>query len=138
MLFPNYTLAPLAQGILHDSIISGEVFATNLFTNQQALNINLDRLARCGASVDWNMNRVFTPDLLKEFYCDLKNGIWEQFCDKVYFGGEKGCLLKESLLRLPENPYYRHFFRLDDWHNYQRTMCQNQDSAKRNATRKIN
>ncbi len=47
---------------------------------------------------------------------DEINGLWEQFCRQIYFAdSEKGEQMSESLLNLPKNPAYRHYFTISDY-----------------------
>ena len=47
---------------------------------------------------------------------DLKNGLWEEFCKQIYFADDiKGKAMHESLLSLPNNPAYAHYFNIRDY-----------------------
>lgn len=109
-LFPADNLSVLAQDILHSDEVSGETFARNLYTNQDDFNTNLNRLANKNIKVNWHTKRVFTADLLKQYYQDVKNGMWENFRQSISFFDEQEDKFKESLLNLPSNPHYSQYF----------------------------
>lgn len=135
-LFPEDTISPIAQKILQSNEIPGQVFARNLYCNQEDMRTNLERLERSGMTVRWDKISVFTPDTLKPFYEDLKNGLWENFCNRIYFGGSEGARLRESMLRIPANPHYRHFFDLREWSRFQHLLNDEVKRADLNRIRK--
>lgn len=76
----------------------------------------MDSIEREGLHVNWNKRQYFTPEMLHPLYQDIKNGLWEQFCNKIYFADEnKGRQLHEDLLMLPQNPHYAYYFKEDEY-----------------------
>lgn len=48
----------------------------------------------------------FSKDELNTYYMDIKNGFWEDFCDKIYIPGDKTGKMKEDLIHIPDNSRY--------------------------------
>ena len=92
----------------------------NLYTNQDDFDTNLKRLSNHNISVNWHKQLMFTEDMLQSYYKDIKNGLWEHFCNQISFVDENEEVLKESLLTLPNNIYYRQFF---DEGEFQKLRC---------------
>lgn len=119
-LFPKDTISDKAKEILTGNEVSGKTFAENLYTTQEDLEQNLHELSDIGMKVNWHKRRHFTPEMLHDVEIDLKNGLWEKFCDQICFVDEKkGEGMKESLLNLPKNPCYKMYF---DMHEYNRLI----------------
>ena len=58
----------------------------------------------------------FTGEMLQDLGQDLKNGLWEEFCKQIYIPDEnKGKEMHESLLNLPKNPAYSHYFNINEY-----------------------
>lgn len=115
-LFPNDGICEKAKEILQGNEISGLTFALNLYSNQEYLSTNWEELESMGIRVNWHKQLYFTDDMLQVLENDLKNGLWEQFCNQIYFADkEKGKMMHESLLRLPNNPAYAHYFKKDEY-----------------------
>lgn len=132
-LFPEDSLSGIAQDILTSNEVSGETFALNLYSNSEDYSTNLKRLEKLNMKVNWHKRMIFTPDLLKPFYDDIRNGYWEQFCKTIYFGGKNDSELREQMLQLPKDEHYRQFFELEEW---ERLQAYNYDlirRSKRNA-----
>lgn len=119
-LFPNDDIQPYAQEILKSKEITGFAFTENLYTNQDDFDTNLKRLSDHHISVNWHKQLMFTEDMLQSYYKDIKNGLWEHFCNQISFVDENEEVLKESLLTLPNNLYYRQFF---DEGEFQKLRC---------------
>ncbi len=116
-LFPNDSIAEYAKEILNKKTICGSVFARNLFSNQDNFERNYQAVANQGYSIDWNAEPYFNDSMIDEVYKDIKNGLWEDFCSHIYItDGEKGKLMHESLLQLPQNPAYKHYFNKDKYY----------------------
>lgn len=109
-LFPNDDLAPLSNEIRHAHSVTGEAFCDNLYFNQDDMQTNLQILKDCGITVDWHKKREFSIDMLKQYYENIKNGWWEYFCKNIAFEDKHDDELMESLIRIPQNPYYSQFF----------------------------
>lgn len=115
-LFPDDSIARHAKAIIDSSEVSGCVFADNLFTNQDDFQENLEAIQREGISVDWHRRPRFTQVMLNELEQDLKNGLWEHFCNQICFvDPDMGLQMRESLLRLPQNPAYSYYFKKEEY-----------------------
>lgn len=111
-LFPDDTIAGYAKHILESNEVTGETFSRNLYSNQDDLEKNLEALSHQKVTVNWHRMQYFNGEMLHDFYQDLKNGLWEQFCKQIYFAdSKKGRQMSESLLNLPQNPAYAHYFK---------------------------
>ena len=136
-LFPEDGIDRLAEEILNGNEISGETFTKNLYSNQDDLQENLNALEDKGIVINWHKKPHFDSEALHQIYQDIKNGLWEQFCNQVYFAdANEGAIMHDSLLNLPKNPSYQHFFREDE---YRRFTAYEQDlhsRAKRNALKR--
>lgn len=116
-LFPADGISKYANEILHSKEISGDIFTENLYSNADNFEENMQSLHNQGYTVDWNRRSVFTEDMLNELAVDLQNGLWEQFCNQIYFNDLNiGDDLHESLLNLPKNPSYSYFFNMEEYH----------------------
>lgn len=110
-LFPKDSISKYAKEILEGSEVTGETFALNLYSNQEDMAENMEVLRRHGIKVNWHKVMHFTQEMLEEVNLDLKNGLWENFCNQIYFADtKKGRMMHESLLNLPKNPAYKHYF----------------------------
>lgn len=110
-LFPKDELAQHAQHINNCNEVSFLSFADNLYANpQDNIQANLDRCQRKGITVNPNLKYCFTPEMLQDYFADIKNGIWERYCAPIHFPCSNGAKLKEELLALPKNDYYRQYF----------------------------
>ena len=116
LLFPKDSISKYAQEILSGSEISGETFAQNLYSNQDDFQENLSVLAKHNINVNWHKRMHFTDEMLQDVQNDLKDNLWEKFCEQIYFAdGKKGKQMHDSLLNLPHNPAYKHFFDMDEY-----------------------
>lgn len=110
-LFPKDELAPFAKQIRDGKHISWEAVARNSYWNShEDPNRNMRICEEYGFEIDSSLRYVFMPDDLHSFYIDIRNGLWEQFCNQIYFEGEKSAYFKEQMLRLPVSSGYSHFF----------------------------
>ena len=110
LLFPKDDLSALSNEIRHSNSVTGISFCNNLYHNQDEIQVSLDRLKDMGIKIDWHEKKFFTEDMLKQYYENIKNGWWEEFCNQIAFEDENEKELMESLLALPKNPHYRQFF----------------------------
>ena len=67
-------------------------------------------LLRRGYTID-KLKPHFSPALLAEYYQNIKNGWWEDFCSDIYFSGADGVLYKNALSSLPCDTRYEHAFK---------------------------
>lgn len=111
VLFPKDELAQYAQQINNSNEVSFVSFADNLYANpQDTMQGNLERCERKGITVNPNLKYCFTPDMLEEYFADVKNGIWERYCSPIHFPCAEGTKLKDELLALPKDEHYRQYF----------------------------
>lgn len=134
-LFPKDDIQPYAQEILNSNEITGITFANNLYTNQDNLDNNIARLRKRGVNVNWGEQWCFTQDMLHSYYQDIKNGLWEDFCKQIAFVDENEQQLKESLLNIPQSPYYRQFFDEREYERLQYITLGKIARAKRNINK---
>jgi hypothetical protein len=91
--------------------VSLQAVLNNQKRNQNETIMSLIRkLYNEGIIVD-NYIPQFTSAQLKEYYDDIKNGWWEEFCKDIYFYGTDGALYKEELLNLPNRSEYKWAFK---------------------------
>ncbi len=109
-LFPKDELEPLARNILKDKDISLVALSDNLLNNKQSLEEMLKMLNDEGYRIDAKRKIVFSQNDLDGYYRDIRNGLWESFCNKIHFAGANGNKLKEGLLRLPKDNSYIQYF----------------------------
>lgn len=53
----------------------------------------------------------FTDEELSQYYQDIKNGFWADWCKDIYFPGDKDGKLKEALLQVENNDNYKWAFK---------------------------
>ena len=63
-----------------------------------------------GYSYNSHLHPTFDPDELGSYYKDMRNGLWEKFCNDIYFYGPENDLYRELLLQAENNPKYRKYF----------------------------
>lgn len=131
-LFPIDDVQPYAQEILKSQEITGTVFANNLYTNQDDYVLNLQRLTNKGIRVNWHKRWMFTKDMLHSYYQDIKNGLWEKFCNQISFVDEHEKELKESLLNIPKDSHYRQYFLENEFDKLQYVPLHDKDRAEKN------
>jgi len=116
LLFPDDSIALYAKHILESKEVSGCVFAENIYSNKDDFNSNMEALEREGLHVNWHQKTQFTQEMLDDLDHDLKNGLWEEFCKQIRFvDSENEERLSKSLLSLPKNPSYAHFFKKSEY-----------------------
>ena len=137
LLFPKDSISNYAQEILSGNEISGETFAQNLYSNHDDLQENLSVLEKHNINVNWHKRMRFTNEMLQEVQMDLRDNLWEKFCNQIYFAdGKKGKQMHDSLLNLPNNPAYKHYFNVNE---YERITAYDADlhrRARRNSWKK--
>lgn len=110
-LFPKDELTDIAKIIRDSNKVTLMSFSDNLFSNPgDTLEGNMKACAENGITIDSTLDYHFTPEILQSFWLDIKNGRWEDFCKPIQFYGKNGNELKEELLSLPSNPYYKQYF----------------------------
>ena len=129
-LFPEDNIQPFAKYILDSDEITGATFATNLYRNQDDINKNLEKLEKKNVKVNWNKQLFFSSEMLHSYFQDIKNGWWEAFCKQISFCNENEEKLKDSLLRIPQSPYYRQFFDEKEYSKLQYIALDNKKRAE--------
>lgn len=131
-LFPTDDLSSYSNEIRHSNSVTGQAFCNNLYTNQDDMRVNMRRLKELGVKVDWHNRRVFTIDTLNQYYENIRNGWWEEFCNKIAFVDTDEKVLMESLLSLPQNPYYSQYFNPKELDRLHYISIQERDKAIEN------
>lgn len=75
-----------------------------------SIKSKLDRMFQVSVR---NYQPAFTPEEIDEYYSQVRNGLWEQFIERIYFPGDKDGALKEAFLRIPSHDEYRWAFEPD-------------------------
>lgn len=137
-LFPKDSICMYAKEILEGDDVSGLTFAQNMYSNQDNLDENLFELKQENIHVNWHKRMYFTQNMLHDFDQDLKNGMWEQFCNQIYFGDSQvGKKMHESLLNLPKNPAYQAYFNINEYPRLTYYWNSMDVRAKRNEVNKM-
>ncbi len=131
-LFPTDDLSSYSNKIRHSNSVTGQAFCNNLYTNQDDMRVNMRRLKELGVKVDWHNRRVFTIDTLNQYYENIRNGWWEEFCNKIAFVDTDEKVLMESLLSLPKDPYYSQYFNPKELDRLHYISIQERDKAIEN------
>lgn len=138
-LFPEDRIAQYAKQIIHGNEISGNVFAQNLYSNQEDFQINMNVLEENNINVNWGKRMSFTPNMLHDLSNDLKNGLWEDFCNQIDFGEPSiDHQLHDTLLSLPQNPLYSHYFKPKYYERLHAYDCNLHSRAIKNSKCKLN
>ncbi len=91
--------------------VSIETVKYNHFLNRnETISSLINKLEKEGISVDKSYTPCFTPELLKEYYTDIKNGWWDYFCEDIYFYGSDGDLYKDELRNIQYRNEYKWAF----------------------------
>lgn len=92
---------------MDNKIVSAEAVKVNVSRNPgETFDSICKKLAEKGVIVDNSYSPRFSQDLLDEYYQDIKNGWWEEFCHDIYFYGADGILYKDALLHLLKDNCY--------------------------------
>lgn len=134
-LFPKDDIQPYAQEILNSQEVTSTAFVNNLYTNQENSEVNLAKLNKKDINVNWGKRWCFTPDMLRSYYQNIKNGLWEEFCNQIAFVDKNELQLKESLLKIPKSPYYRQFFDEREFEKLQYLLLDEKTRAEGNRKR---
>lgn len=136
-LFPKDNLCEIAKNIHESHEVSLLSFAENLYANpSDSLQKNLKRCKDKGIFVNPQLRYSYSSDLLATYYQDLKNGLWEQFCEPIYFHHTQGKKLKEELLNLPNNPNYQMYFN-KNYHNQLYYHMMEQENAHKKGLQNL-
>lgn len=136
-LFPSDSISKYAEELLSSNEISGKTFMQNIYTNQENFEENLAELSSQGVCINWHKQHHFSNELLKLLDEELKNGLWEQFCNQICFADiRKGEAMLESLLQLPKNPAYAHYFKMSEYNRITNFDTAQHERALRNASKK--
>lgn len=49
---------------------------------------------------------TFSPEELHQYYEDIKNGFWEEWCSRIYFNGDVNGAYKNALISIVKDPQY--------------------------------
>lgn len=117
LLFSPDELSPISDNILKTREVSLSAFAYNIFINpQDDEDTNRKICLNSGYTINSHLRYVFTENLLDVYYDKIRNGWWEDFCNRIYWGdSKKASRLKEQMLNLPKNQYYWQFFHKEEY-----------------------
>jgi len=106
---------------MEKGIVSDATVRLNVSRNSgEAYDSIRRKLAERGIQVNATYTPCFCQDLLADYYADIKNGWWEEFCHDVYFSGADGFIYKDALLRLSSDERYKWAFNNPSINNYVR------------------
>lgn len=117
LLFTADELSPISDLILDSKEISLSAFAYNLYINPQDNEaINREMCLNQGYTVNPRLRYVFTEKNLEMYFDKIRNGWWEDFCNRIYWGNSKRAVsLKQQMIELPRNMYYRQYFHKESY-----------------------
>ena len=109
-LFPSDILERHWRNRPNPMVVSKEALALNHQKNKQTPIFLLKKQAMDFGFQIKKYMPSFTPAELDEYYQDIKNGFWEEFCNKIYFAGKNGEKLKTAFLNIPNREEYKWAF----------------------------
>lgn len=116
-LFPEDILTKHWSKYHQEKVVSNRAFELNvIFNPHKTRNILLDELSQNSITLQDYIPR-FTEEEMHEYYMDIKNGWWEDFCKDIYFQGKNGSLLKQEFLNLRNNDNYSWAFEEESQYN---------------------
>lgn len=89
------------------NIVSDRTVMLNMIMNgnKESKSQVMKELSANGLSIRKYLVR-FTPDELHKYYEDIRNGFWEEWCNRIYFSGDKNDKFKNALLNVVKDPKY--------------------------------
>ena len=117
LLFTVDELSPISDLILDSKEISLSAFAYNLFVNPQDNEATNRKMCKNqGYTIKPHLRYVFTEKILEMYFDKIRNGWWEDFCNRIYWGDSKKAIsLKQQMIELPRNMYYWQYFHKEDY-----------------------
>lgn len=105
-LFPEDILTKHWSKYHQEKVVSNKSFELNvMFNPNKTRGILLDELSQNGITLQ-NYIPEFTKEELHEYYMDIKNGWWEEFCKNIYFQGKNGNQLKLEFVNIRNHDDY--------------------------------
>lgn len=109
-LFPSDILERHWKNRPYPMVVSKEALARNHQLNSKTPIFLLKKQAMENGYQIKKYIPTFTSEELDEYYQDIKNGFWDEFCNKIYFAGKNGEKLKNAFLNLPNREEYKWAF----------------------------
>ena len=81
----------------------------SIINSHEKYSLLVDAIKEYGYEIK-NYKPSFNPEELTEYYQDVKNGFWEEFCTKIYLPADKNGKLREQLLRVESSNDYKWAF----------------------------
>lgn len=117
LLFPDDILVKHWENYHQEKVVSNRTFEMNvMFNPHKTRNILLDELNQNDISLQDYIPQ-FTKEELHEYYMDIKNGWWEEFCKDIYFQGKNGKILKQEFREIKSNEKYSWAFKENSHYN---------------------
>ena len=96
----------------NDGIVSADTVRLNVCRNEgETFESISKKLSDAGITIDRSYSPHFPDELLNEYYLDIKNGWWDEFCKDIYFFGADGIIYKNALQDLPNDTRYSRCFK---------------------------
>ncbi|MBQ0127343.1 MAG: FRG domain-containing protein [Bacteroidales bacterium] len=105
-LFPDDILATHWKN-RDDGIISDRTILLNMIMNdhKESKSKVTKELSERGLSIRKYIPS-FTQDELHQYYQDIKNGYWQNWCERIYFEGDRNDAFKNALKSVVDDPQY--------------------------------
>lgn len=117
LLFPDDILVKHWENYHQEKVVSNRTFEMNvMFNPHKTRNILLDELNQNNITLQDYIPQ-FTKEELHEYYMDIKNGWWEEFCKDIYFQGKNGKILKQEFREIKSNEKYSWAFKENSHYN---------------------
>jgi hypothetical protein len=92
-------------------VVSADTVRLNVSRNKgETFDSICRKLNDFGIMIDDSYTPHFTDKMLDEYYSDIKNGWWDDFCKDIFFYGADGILYKDALRNLPMDRRYKEYF----------------------------
>ena len=97
-------------------IISENTLKLNASSNKdKSIDILHKELTDEGFTIN-NYQPIFSAEELNDYYNEIKNGYWEEFCSDIFFPGDTYGRYKEALLNVEKDERYQWAFRANISH----------------------
>ena len=105
-LFPDDILSQHWRG-RNSNIISDRTVILNMIMNEhrESKSKVIRELSERGFSIRKYIVE-FIPDELHTYYEDIKNGFWEEWCQRIHFNGDVNGKFKDAMISTVNNPTY--------------------------------
>ena len=100
-----------------NGIVSADTVKLNVSRNMgESFDSISKKLLDAGITIDSSYVPHFPVELLNEYYVDIKNGWWDEFCKDIFFYGADGSIYKDAMRNLPNDYRYSKYFKKNN-HN---------------------